>query len=68
MGMRNVFVMGLFAASAVIGVASAEVPPEVAARLGQDLTPLGSQKSGNKDGSIPEWTGGLSTVDRKSVV
>ncbi len=62
MGMRNVFVMGLFAASAVIGVASAEVPPEVAARLGQDLTPLGSQKSGNKDGSIPEWTGGLSTV------
>ncbi len=39
--------------------AFAGVPPEVAARLGNDLTPMGSQKSGNKDGTIPEWTGGL---------
>ncbi|MGK2873189.1 MAG: DUF1329 domain-containing protein, partial [Alphaproteobacteria bacterium] len=39
--------------------AFAGVPPEVADRLGNDLTPMGSQKSGNKDGTIPEWTGGL---------
>lgn len=44
----------LFAASANAGV-----PPEVVDRLGKDLTPLGSQKSGNKEGTIPEWTGGL---------
>ena len=26
--------------------------------LGQSLTPLGAEKAGNKDGSIPAWTGG----------
>jgi hypothetical protein len=28
-------------------------------RLGKDLTPNGAEKAGNKDGSIPEWTGGM---------
>lgn len=27
------------------------------ARLGQELTPVGAEKTGNKDGSIPAWTG-----------
>ncbi len=30
-------------------------------RLGRDLTPLGGEKAGNADGSIPAWTGGLTT-------
>src|SRR3954463_2787464 len=30
-------------------------------RLGQDLTPLGAEKAGNADGSIPAWTGGITT-------
>ncbi len=45
-------------------------PPQVAdfilprteeniARLGEDLTPMGSLRAGNADGTIPEWTGGL---------
>ncbi|MCU9947818.1 DUF1329 domain-containing protein [Pseudomonas sp. PDM13] len=29
------------------------------ARLGNELTPIGAQKAGNADGSIPAWTGGL---------
>jgi hypothetical protein len=29
------------------------------ARLGADLTPVGAEKAGNKDGTIPEWSGGL---------
>ena len=29
------------------------------ARLGKDLTPVGAEQAGNKDGSIPEWKGGL---------
>lgn len=28
--------------------------------LGRNLTPSGAEKAGNKDGSIPAWTGGLS--------
>jgi hypothetical protein len=37
----------------------AEVSTEEAARLGQDLTPLGGEKAGNSDGSIPAWEGGI---------
>lgn len=29
------------------------------ARLGKDLTPLGAEKAGNADGSIPAWDGGI---------
>ena len=28
-------------------------------RLGKDLTPVGAEKAGNADGSIPAWSGGL---------
>jgi hypothetical protein len=35
---------------------SAKVSPEEAARLGKDLTPVGAERAGNKDGTIPEWT------------
>ncbi len=30
-----------------------------ASRLGRDLTPIGAEKAGNADGSIPAWDGGL---------
>jgi len=41
--------------------AAAKVPKDQADRLLQpngDLTPLGAEKAGNKDGSIPAWNGG----------
>jgi hypothetical protein len=40
-------------------VAWGAVSPQDAARLGQDLTPLGGEKAANADGSIPAWTGGI---------
>src|ERR1700730_17474942 len=43
-------------------VAWAAVRPQEAARLGADLTPLGGEKAGNADGSIPAWTGGLKSA------
>lgn len=39
--------------------AFAGVTAEEAARLDGDLTPMGAERAGNADGSIPEWTGGL---------
>ena len=33
-----------------------------AGELGKDLTPLGAIKAGNADGSIPEWTGGITSA------
>jgi hypothetical protein len=41
--------------------AMAKVPESELARLDQDLTPMGSERAGNADGTIPEWTGGLTT-------
>lgn len=37
----------------------AELSADQIARLGNDLTPLGGEKAGNADGSIPAWDGGL---------
>lgn len=39
--------------------AAAELPAAEVARLGQDLTPLGGERAGNAEGTIPEWTGGI---------
>jgi hypothetical protein len=50
----SALVLALLANSAM-----AVVSPEEAAKLGTSLTPLGAQKDGNADGSIPAWTGGL---------
>lgn len=41
------------------GTLQAAVPADEAARLGTTLTPIGAEKAGNDDGSIPAWTGGL---------
>jgi hypothetical protein len=38
------------------GPALAKVSPEEAAQLGQSLTPVGAEKAGNADGTIPAWT------------
>jgi len=47
--------------SLLAGGVLAAVSPEEAAKLGSSLTPLGAEKAGNADGSIPEWNGGLPT-------
>ena len=39
--------------------AQAKVDETQAARLGQDLTPLGAERAANANGSIPAWTGGV---------
>lgn len=56
---------GVIAASIAIAITShvslANVSEEQAAKLGNELTPLGAEKAGNADGSIPEWTGGITS-------
>ena len=39
----------------------AELSPEEIAKLGTELTPLGGIMAGNADGTIPAWTGGITT-------
>ena len=59
MSLHKIFFAALLLAST--GAAQAKVPPEQMARLDQDLTPLGAQRGGNADGSIPSWNGGLTS-------
>ena len=43
-----------------ITISQAAVSENEAARLGQDLTPMGAIMAGNADGTIPAWDGGIS--------
>ncbi len=56
---KVVLVLGLLAVNSAI---QAETSADQIARLGNDLTPLGGEKAGNQDGSIPAWQGGLTTA------
>lgn len=49
------------AAWAVGTCAHGAVSADEAAKLKSELTPLGAEKAGNKDGTIPAWSGGLTT-------
>jgi hypothetical protein len=43
-----------------VQIAQAAISAEEAARLGgEELTPIGAERAGNADGSIPPWTGGI---------
>ena len=57
--MKTTKLITALALSLLAGSVLAAVAPEEAAKLGNSLTPLGAEKAGNADGSIPEWTGGL---------
>lgn len=48
-----IFITGMATSS------SAAVTAKEAERLKQDLTPLGAERKGNADGTIPAWDGGL---------
>lgn len=43
------------------GCVQAKVSETDAAKLGNELTPLGGLKAANADGSIPAWTGGITS-------
>ncbi|AUG09886.1 DUF1329 domain-containing protein [Pseudomonas sp. S09G 359] len=52
-------IIAVMALSLLAANVMAAVSPEEAAKLGTSLTPVGAEKAGNADGSIPAWTGGI---------
>lgn len=58
---KNLIIIGVLGTFCLCTASTvmAKVTPEEAARLGKDLTPLGAEKAGNADGTIPAWDGGL---------
>jgi hypothetical protein len=58
---RNLIAAAGVAAFVAGGPAGAALSAADANRLGADLTPVGAEKAGNKEGTIPAWDGGLTT-------
>ena len=54
------FALSLLVAASAIA-AQAAITADEAKTLGTTLTPIGGEKAANKDGTIPAWTGGLTT-------
>jgi hypothetical protein len=58
--MRNSILAGCLTLASA-GLAMGAVSADKAAQLGKNLTLVGAEKAGNKEGTIPEYTGGLTT-------
>ncbi|MFN3985587.1 MAG: DUF1329 domain-containing protein [Rhodocyclaceae bacterium] len=58
---RHLLLTAAVLAAFAAGDASAAVTADEAAKLKTELTPLGGEKAGNADGTIPPWTGGYTT-------
>ena len=59
MTFRKVRLLGAIIGLVVASGATAGVPQAQADRLGKDLTPVGGETAGNKEGTIPAWEGGI---------
>lgn len=57
--MKTVCAMGVMSFALGANSALAKVSEAEAAKLGNELTPVGAEKAGNADGTIPAWDGGL---------
>jgi hypothetical protein len=58
------FCLGILATALVAAQGSwAAVSADEAAKLNTTLTPLGAERAGNADNSIPKWEGGYTKVD-----
>lgn len=63
MNTKKTLVTAVTALAFSMGTAFAAVSPEEAAKLGGDvLTPVGAERAGNADGTIPAWTGGMTVA------
>ena len=64
--MKHTHSMIIITCAAVLAVGTiatvwAGLSPEEIAKLGTTLTPMGAEKAGNADGSIPPWEGGITS-------
>lgn len=58
--MKKAITLAVISMTALLSAgAQARVSEEQAKRLETDLTPIGAERAGNADGSIPAWTGSM---------
>ncbi len=59
---KSIVTLFSVAALSAGAVAHAAISQEESSKLGKQLTPMGAIKAGNKEGTIPPWTGGIRTA------
>lgn len=59
---KTMCAMGVMSVALNTAPLMAKVSAEQAAKLGNELTPVGAEKAGNAEGTIPAWDGGLKNV------
>ncbi len=59
---RTLYLSVLMMVALAGGSAPASVSSQEAAELNSRLTPVGAERAGNADGSIPAWTGGITSA------
>ena len=61
MKLKNLIAVGLVGMCAALPVTlvNAKVSEEEAQKLKKELTPMGAERAGNADGTIPAWTGSM---------
>ena len=60
--MQRAILVSVLCALMVGGTAMAQVSAQEAEQLKTTLTPMGAEKTGNKEGTIPAWDGGATKV------
>lgn len=58
---RTLLTASTFSLALASGATYAAISAEEASKLGTELTPMGADPQGNAAGTIPEWTGGMTT-------
>jgi hypothetical protein len=56
---KRLFLSAVLCGVLAFGYALAQVSAQDAAKLKSTLTPMGAERAGNKEGTIPAWEGGL---------
>ena len=59
---KQILNAGLISLSLLCAPVMAKVSSDEAAQLGDTLTPMGAEKAGNAEGTIPAWDGGLNST------
>lgn len=59
--MKKITLLSLAISLAFTAQVSAKISNEQAGKLSKELTPMGAERGANADGSIPAWTGGITT-------
>ncbi|GLX76766.1 hypothetical protein tinsulaeT_01060 [Thalassotalea insulae] len=60
--MKKITLLSLAIGLAFSGFSQAKVDEQQVKKLSGELTPMGAVRAGNADGSIPEWTGGITSA------